>query len=329
MSVSIKQLGFLALSLIALLIIALSLRSLPQQMLPRIAIANWGPHASLQDSIDGIKDKLKTLGLNENEQIIIEVMDVNFEPTLIMQMLAKLKASKPVVLVTLSTPVTQTAVGNIKDIPIVFADITDPVAVGILDNEQHAKNNITGASDRQNLVVFLQFAKKILPQAKKIGILYSTGEANDVALINMMQKAALQFNMEVVAVPIEQATDMPMRIQQFKDNVDFIYVGVSGQIQPSLPAIVSHANRMKIPVFNADANAVKNQQVLGSFGVSYYQVGTHSGELIFRLLQGEKIQTLAPFYPKASDHQGYISKKVADQLGITLPSNLDNVTIVE
>ncbi len=144
----------------------------------------------------------------------------------------------------------------------------------------------------------------------------------------MMQEAALKENMEVVLVPIEQAKDVGHRMQAFKGKVDFIYVGVSGAIQPSLPAIVSLANKMQIPVFNADSDAVKNHQVLASYGVSYYQVGVNTATIIYQILQGKDISTIAPLYPKASDHHGFISKKVALKLGIPLPS-LENVTVVE
>lgn len=300
-----------------------------QHSLPTIAIANWGPHASIQDTIDGIQDELKKLGLVENKDFKYDMVDVNFEPSLIMQMLAKLKSSNPVVLVAVGTPVAQAANGSVKDIPIVFTDITSPVEAGLLSDPNKASINISGASDKQDLEAFLQFAKLILPEAKTIGILYATGEANDTALIHMMNEAAKSKGMTVIAIPIEQAKDVPMRMQGFKGKVDFIYVGVSGPIQPSLPAIVSEANKMKIPVFNADADAVKQHQALGSYGVSYYQVGVNTADIIYQILQGKDIATIPPSYPTADDHRGYISKKVAEKLGIILPKNLNNITIVE
>lgn len=326
MSYSFKKLCFVAVSLIALIFFSLYRSS---SSLPIIAIANYGPHPSLQNTIDGIKDELARLGLHENENIKFETIDVNFEPTLIMQMLAKLKASQPKVLVALTTPVAQAAKNHIKDIPIIFSDITDPVAAGLLTENKQALANISGASDKQDLVAFLHFAKQILPQAKRIGILYATGEINDIALVNMMKEAAKSFQMEVVSVPVDQARDIPLNMQAFRGKVDFIYVGGSGPIQPSLPAIVDNANKMHLPVFNADSTAVKNHLVLGSFGVSYYQVGVNTANLIYQLLQGEPLTSLTPIYPKISDHQGYISKRNAEKLSIDLPTTLNNTTIVE
>lgn len=296
--------------------------------LPVIAIANYGPHASLDQSIQGIKDGLKSRGFNDKVNVRLLVSDVNFDLTLIHQMLSKLRASHPKAIVVVSTPVAQSAKNDIKDIPLIFTDITEPVAAGLLQNELQPNGNMTGASDRQDLRVFLSFAKRILPDAKRVGLLYATSEANDLALVNMMKSAAKELHLEVVCIPIDHARDVPFRMQALKGKVDFMYVGVSGTIQPSLPAIVIEADRMNIPVFNANEDAVKKHQVLASYGVSYYQVGVNTAELVAKMLKDQPFHTLLPIYPKPSDHQGFISKKRALRYGIDLAS-LENVTVVE
>ena len=327
MPYSLNKTFLVFLGLTALVITYFVFYTPKQSSLPIIAIANYGPHASLEATIAGLKEELGRKGLVENQDFVYEMLDANFDHTLIRQMLAKLKAQHPAVLVTVSTPVTQGA-KTIHDIPIVFTDITSPLEVGLLKEENKANANMTGASDRQDLRIFLSFAKKILPHAKRIGLLYSTSDANDMALVNMMQQAAKQFDMQVVLVPVEHANDVKLRMQAFKDKVDFIYVGVSGPIQPSLPTIAAEGARMHIPVFNADEDAVKQHIVLGSCGVSYYKVGVNTADIVYDIFQGQDISTLPPRYPQQDDHQGYISKKVADKFGINL-SSLNNVTIVE
>lgn len=327
MSYTIKKLFIIALSLVALVSAFLVLTP-SASSLPIIAIANWGPHSSLQDTIRGIEDELSQLGLRENQDFVFETLDVNFEPTLIMQMLAKLKASNPEVLVAISTPVAQAAKNSVKNIPIIFADVTDPIDAGLIHPNGQPYQNMSGASDKQDLIVFLQFAKKVLPQAKRIGLLYATGEANDAALVKMMEQAAQSYGMEVISIPVEHAREVALNMQALKGKVDFIYVGVSGTIQPSLAAIASEANKMGLPVFNADSDAVKKHLVLGSFGVSYYQVGVNTAQLIYQILEGKQVGSLAPIYPSKTDHQGYISRKNAEKFGIDVAS-LDNITIVE
>lgn len=308
---------------------SLFLISKPTQNLPIVAIANWGPHSSLDETIRGLKDELAHLGFKEGQNISFEIMDVNFEPSLIMQMLSKLQSSNPKVLVVLGTPIAQAAKGSIKQIPIVFADITDPVEAGLISHPDQAAQNLTGTSDKQDLNVLLLFVRKLLPHAQKIGILYATGEANDLALVKMMERAGRSIGMETLAVPIEHARDVPLRMQAFKGQVDAIYVGSSGPIQPSLPSIVAAADQMHIPVFNLNAEEVKNHRAFASFGVSYYQIGINTGFIVSQILKGGAPHDISPIYPKTKDHEAFISKKRADKLKISLPSDLRNVTIVE
>ena len=260
--------------------------------LPLIAIANYGPHSSLKDSIQGIKDELSQHGLIENQHIKYEVVDVGFDPSLIPQMIVNLKSHHPKVLVVTTTPVAQYAKGVIKDIPLVYNVITDPVAAGLIDEMNQSHHNITGSSDKQNLNLLFDFAKHLLPHASKVGVLYSTAEANDIALVSMIKQAAKTSHMDVLAVPVDQARDIPLSIQQFKHQVDFIYVGASGAIQPTLPVIAAESKKMGIPVFNLNEEAVQSNLVLASFGVDYHQVGMNTGKLVIDVLNGAPIAIL-------------------------------------
>jgi putative ABC transport system substrate-binding protein len=296
---------------------------------PMIAIANYGPHSSLQDTIKGIKAQLTQEGFTPGQTIQILEADVAFDGALIPQMISQLLQKKPDVLVSMTTPVTQMAKGMKGSTPLVFTVITDPVEAGLLQQKDHSQNGITGCSDQQDLKALLNFARTLLPRAKRVGLLYATGEANDTALVKLMTQAAQETGFQVVPVAVDHARDVPLRMQQFRDKVDLIYVGTSGPIQPALPAIISHAKTMNIPLFNANEEAVKKHQVLASFGVNYEQIGRQTGKLIVHILKGEKAQNLNPAYPQTSDHHGYVSKRQAQALGVVLPSHMPNVTIVE
>ncbi|MEK6734406.1 MAG: ABC transporter substrate-binding protein [Pseudomonadota bacterium] len=295
--------------------------------LPIIAIANYGPHSSLDDTITGIKEELKSKGYIENKNIIFDIEDVSFDSALIPQMITKLYAKKPTVMITLTTPVSQFAKNTIKDTPIIFAANTDPIQAGLLKNPNKSENNFTCSADKQDLELVLQFAKKLLPKAKKVGVLYSTAEANDFALIKMLDIATKNNNMDVVAIAIDQPRDIPMRMQKFKDNVDFIYVGTSGPIQPALPTIISEANKMNIPIINVNEEAVKNNQVLASYGVDYIKIGRNTGDMVVSILNNNQLPD--PIYPLPQDHRGYISLKKAKYFHINIPTSLENVSLVE
>ena len=325
----LRKISFICIALLALLVGFFAVFQSHNSRLPVVAIANYGPHSSLQSCIKGIKDELAHQGFEENKQIHFEIMDVNFESFLINQMLAKLKAGDPEVLVAMTTPVAQAAKNMITNIPLVFSVVTDPVRAGLVAVPNEPAKNMTGVSEMQDLEALLNFVRLLLPDAKKVGMLYAVGEANDMALLKMMRAAAAEFDMEVLAVPVEQARDVPLRMRTFKNKADFIYVGASGPIQPSLPAIVSAAEAMKIPVFNVNSEEVMAHRVFASFGVSYYKIGRKTGAAVAQILNGAAPGDITPIYPTAEDHEAFVSKKRSQAIGFTPPGDIRDVVIVE
>ena len=324
---SFKKISILILAIVITITTTVFLRS-RHSTLPLIAIANFGPHSSLEASIQGIKDELTKNGFIEHEQVQYEVVDVGFDAALIPQMIMNIKSHHPRVLVAVTTPVAQYAKGTIKDIPLIYNVITDPVAAGLIKEPTRSDGNMTGSSDKQDLNLLLDFAKQALNHPSRIGILYSIAESNDVALVRMMKQAALLSHMHVVAVPIGQARDIPIAMQQFNHKVDFIYVGASGAIQPALPVIAAESSKMGIPVFNVNEAAVKEHMVLASFGVDYHQIGANTGTLVIGVLQGKSIASLPPVYPSVKNYQGFISQNNATSLGIHLPTHFHHINVV-
>ena len=295
----------------------------------RIAIINYGPHSSLKDTIDGIIDGLEDHGFKDQDNVVITVDNVNFDTNLIPQMVSKAKASKPNLIIAMTTPVAQMAKNMIKGIPIIYTAVTDPVEAGLLTELRKVNSNVTGASDKQSAKYVLSMAKQLLPKSDMFGMLYSTAEANDEALRKMLLSEAPKHNLSLMAVAVDQMRDVPMRMQQLNRFADFIYVGTSGPIQPALPTISSIANKMNIPVINADPAAVKKHQVLASFGVRYYRIGLQTANMVSRILQGEDISTIQPQEPSYKEHHAFVSKKQMAKFNVTLPSDLTNITIVE
>jgi len=321
--------SFLLFCLVVGIIISRGLVS-DKKDLPVIAIANYGPHSSLFESIRGIRDGLAKKGLIDGKNVSFEIVDVNFDTSLIMQMMSKIKAAKPKVIVAISTPVTQAAKNMVQDIPVIFMDITDPVDAGILLQPNQPNGNITGASDKQDLDLVVKFAKSLAPTVKRIGMLYSTGEANDMSLLKNMTIAAQANNVSLVALPVVSVRDVDVRMHQFKDKVDLIYVGSSGIVQPSLPTIVSIAEKMNIPVLNMNAEEVIDGNVLASYGVSFYKVGLSAAELVYQIFDNVAVSNIRPLYPSSNDHEAFVSKKRLEEIDFKIPdSALKSITLVD
>lgn len=188
-----------------------------------IAIASFGEHPTLNQARDGFKAELGRLGYREGQDVVYSFGHGNFNPALLPQILAQQEAKDPILLLTITTPVTQAARTIIKNpkLPIVFAAVSDPVRAGLVPSWDHGSDRMVGASNFQDLEGVLRFAKELLPNAKSVGLPFNPGEANDVAQADGMKAAAAKLGLEVKAVPVDSLGDIGPRVQSLR-GVDFI-----------------------------------------------------------------------------------------------------------
>ncbi|MDE1996743.1 MAG: ABC transporter, partial [Rhizobiaceae bacterium] len=165
----------------------------------KIAIANFGEHPQLNASIAGFKKALADNGFVEGKDVVYTESNTSFDASLVPQMIAKLQSDHPKLMYTITTPVSQIAKKALagSGIPIVFSAVTDPVAAKLVPSWDAGGDGITGASDLQDIAAVMTFTKKLLPNAKRFGVPYNPGEANDVALLDKVKQVAPAAGFEV------------------------------------------------------------------------------------------------------------------------------------
>ena len=289
----------------------------------KVAIASMGPHGSLEQVIAGFKQALADKGFVDGKGVVYEYSHGNFDPNLVPQVLTKLEAGKPAVLLTITTPMTQAAVKIVRDqtIPIVFAPVTDPVTAGLVPDWDHGSARFVGASNLQSMEAVLDFAKKLLGDVKSFGMLYNPGDANDIANKNLAETAAKAAGITFKAVGVDSVNDIGLRAATLQ-GVDFIYAIPSSMLMPALPAIASAADRMKIPVISSSPQGAQDHVVLAAMSVSWTQVGYQAGLRAAAILNGAKPSELANYKPAPADHSAVISGKRLKQSGKELPAAL-------
>jgi putative ABC transport system substrate-binding protein len=289
----------------------------------KVAIASFGPHGSLEQVIAGFKSALAEMGYVEGKSVVYTYGDCNFDPSLIPQLLAKLEAGKPDLLLTVTTPMTQGAVKLIRDpsLPIIFAPVTDPVAAGLVPDWQHGSARFVGASNMQPMEAVIDFAVKLLGGVKSFGVLYNPGDANDVAGKAIAEAAAKAAGIEFKAVGVDAVADIPQRVTSLQ-GVNFIYAIPSSLLMPALPAIVATADRLKIPVISSSPQGAQEHLVLAAVSVSWTKVGYQAGLLAAKVLEGAKTAELPVYRPSVADTMAVISGRRLKQWGRQLPAAL-------
>lgn len=290
---------------ILLLVILVTACGTEKQKKIDIGITQIVEHPSLDDVRKGIIDALKANGYDENK------ININYKNAQgdfgTAQVIAQEYNNKSDVIIAISTPSAQAAANNIKDKPIFFSAITNPESAGIL------RKNVTGVSDKSPVKKQVELIEKLLPKAKNIGIVYNTSEQNSFYLTEEFTKAAKEKGYIVKVKGISNISEMASALDTLLPTIDVLYTSIDNTIASTYPLIVEKSNKADKPIIGATKSFVE-QGALAVDGISDYQVGYQTGEMVARYLNGEKIENIP--YEVVEKSEMYINKDIAKRFGI-------------
>lgn len=290
---------------ILLLVILVTACGTEKQKKIEIGITQIVEHPSLDDVRKGVIDALKANGYDENK------ININYKNAQgdfgTAQVIAQEYNNKSDVIIAISTPSAQAAANNIKDKPIFFSAITNPESAGIL------RKNVTGVSDKSPVKKQVELIEKLLPEAKNIGIVYNTSEQNSFYLTEEFTKAAKEKGYTVKVKGISNISEMASALDTLLPTIDVLYTSIDNTIASTYPLIVEKSNKADKPIIGATKSFVK-QGALAVDGISDYQVGYQTGEMVARYLNGEKIENIP--YEVVEKSEMYINKDVAKRFDI-------------
>lgn len=287
-----------------------------------IGIGQFAEHASLDNCKNGFLAGLEEAGYKEGENLKVVFDNAQADGGTANQITNDFVAKKVDLICAIATPMAQSAFGSAKDsnIPVIFTAVTDPVLAELAKDDKTPNGNITGTSDKLPVEKQLEMIRKVLPEAKTIGILYSTSEINSVSAIEEYKAAAAGFGFEIVESGIATPADIPLATDNLLEKVDCINNLTDNTVVSSLPVILNKAAAKKIPVFGSEVEQVKIG-CLAAVGLDYYDLGVQTGKMAAQVLKGEKKASEINFQV-IEEAAFYGNTAVAENLGVTLPDDL-------
>ena len=169
-----------------------------------------------------------------------------------------------------------------------------------------------------------------LMDLKRLGHVYSSGEANAVVLANITREVCEDMGIEFVESTVTNSAEVKQATQAILNRVDAIYVSTDNTVVSALNSVVQTALEKDIPVMSADPSSAEEFSVLAALGFDYYKHGRATGRLIGRILKGEDPATIPTQFmsdPKDLD-QLVLNLDVASRVGITVPQAVvDRATV--
>lgn len=287
-----------------------------------VGIGQFAEHGSLDNCREGFLQGLSEEGIEEGKNLTVLYENAQADGGTASQIINNFLSKKADLICGIATPMAQAAYSGAKktDVPVIFTAVTDPVAAALAKEDGTPVGEITGTSDKLPVEKQLEMIRKILPDAKTIGILYSTSEVNSEAAIKEYKAAAASYGFEIIEGAVSATADIPLATDSILEKVDCLNNLTDNTVVSSLPLILDKAGKKNIPVFGSEVEQVKIG-CLASMGLDYVDLGKQTGIMAAKVLKGEA---------KASDMNFEVIKeaafygnaKVAENLGISLPSEL-------
>ncbi|WLS03587.1 ABC transporter substrate-binding protein [Shinella oryzae] len=281
-----------------------------------VAVTAIVEHPALDAVRDGVKETLEAAGYKDGENLKFLYESAQGNPATAAQIARQFVGEDPTVIVPISTPSAQAVVSATKDIPVVFTAVSDPLGAQLVTDMDKPGGNVTGLSDMSPVAEHLALIKEILPEAKTIGYLYNSGEANSVSLLAVLKAEAEKAGLTVVESAATKSAEVQGAARALVGRADAIYIPTDNTIISALEGAVAVAEEAKLPLFTADTDSV-SRGAIAALGFNYKDVGKQTGDIVVRILKGEQPGDIAVKVAAGTDL--VVNKGAATKMGVTLP----------
>ena len=276
-------------------------------------------HPALDAARDGVKDALAEAGFKEGENLKFVYQSAQGNPATAAQIARQFVGEAPDVIVPISTPSAQAVVSATRDIPVVFTAVSDPLGAQLVKDMEKPGGNVTGLSDMSPVADHIALIKEITPNAKSIGFIYNSAEANSVSTLAALKAEAEKAGLTVVESVATKSAEVQGATRALVGRADVIYIPTDNTIVSAFEAAVGVAQEAKIPLFAGDTDSV-SRGALAALGFNYFDVGKQTGEVVVRVLKGEKPGDIPVRVAAGTDL--VINKAAAAKMGVTFPESI-------
>ncbi len=285
-----------------------------------IAITQIVEHPSLDDMRRGIIDELADNGYVEGQNLTVNFQSAQGNTATAGQIAKQFAGDNPDAIVAISTPSAQSVVAATTTIPIIYTAVSDPLGAKLITADgKPFQSNLTGLSSQLPLEPQLDLLQQIKPDLKTIGYVYSPGEANSVSLRENLKQALPARGLSLLDIPANRPTDIGMATRSLQGRADIIYTSFDNNVASAFEAMTQAANELKLPIIASDEFSVK-RGATAALGVNDYDFGRTTGKMVYRVLNGEAVNTIKP--EVMNDLTLYVSPKHAKSQGVSLPAEL-------
>ncbi len=287
---------------------------------PKIGIIQYVDHVALNSSRDGFITALKDNGYEDGKNITIDLQNAQGDQSNLSTISDRFIGDKVDLVLAIATPAAQSIAGKTNKIPVLGTAITDYVSAKLVNSDEAPGGNITGTTDMNPIKEQIDLLVKLVPDAKTVGVLYTSNEDNSILQAKLAKEAIEKLGMKYIEVTVSNSNEVQQATQSIVDQCDAIYIPTDNIFASAMPVVHGVTSVSKTPVICGESGMVDTGG-LATLGINYYDLGYQTGLMAVKILKGEAKPATMPI-ESATGFDFAINGTVAEEIGIEIPEDL-------
>jgi putative tryptophan/tyrosine transport system substrate-binding protein len=266
--------------------------------------------------------RLRDLGWVEGRNIQFDLHFTGQDKGRINSGAVQLAASAPDLILVWSNPAAAALKQATRTIPVIFAQVSDPVGEGVVDSLARPGGNITGFQNFEVAIggKWLQLLKEIAPGVRRVAVVYNQNIAANVAFLHAAEAASGSFDIKIIAIDLHEAAIMEDTLTAFAQEPNGGLIIAPNPLNTKSPELLANlAGRLRLPAIYPFRAFVVNGGLM-SYGFDTIEQQQGVATYVDRVLKGEKPTDLPVQAP--TKYQLVINLKAAQALRLDVPLQL-------
>lgn len=287
----------------------------------KIGVSYITSMSAIEDVKNGIIAGFKAAGYEDGKNVIFDFQNAQGDNNTNVAIAQKFANSDYNLFIPITTPSAQALANLIKNKPIVFSTVSDPISAGLVKSESVPGGNITGVKDASLYKESLELIKKIVPNAKKVGIIYNPGESNSQFGINQTKDYAGTMGLEIVTAPANNTNEILAAARSIANKVDVFLMTADNTVVSGQEVLIKVSLETKKPMIAYEQTGVE-KGALAAVGSNYEKIGERTAEMAIKVIKGENPANMPII--GVTDANLFLNSITAQKIGITFSQELIN-----
>ncbi|HEM6178664.1 TPA: ABC transporter substrate-binding protein [Streptococcus suis] len=278
----------------------------------KVGVLQYMEHESLTAAREGFVAELEANGYKEGEKLVLDYQNAQGDQANLQTISEQLIDGNDIVL-AIATPSAQSLATVSTETPIVFTAVTDPLSADLVESIEKPGGLLTGTSDQAPIDKQVELLGQAVPDAKTVGILYTTSERNSEVQVEQAKELLEKAGYKVVVKGITSSNEVQDATTSLMKDVDALFIPTDNTVASTMTMLGELSVEHKVPVIGGSTDMVDEGGLL-TYGTNYEALGRQTAKMAIKIIEGANVSETAVEYPETVSL--HVNEEMAQKLGI-------------